>query len=450
VPGKRAPFGFNLLAFVSGNFGLAVAGRQTARLLIEAGMPLAIRDVDTHDGRSGQDHTYDDRLVKTPWALPYGITLFHVNPPELEVRIPLEWQLMPLDKRMNVIVPFWELPTLPGVWKDMIDLMDVVLAPTLYIRDIIEREMPGMRVIHYPQSVDLPEASAPARERFGIPEGRTVFLSAFDMASDIHRKNPWTAIEAFESTFAGDDSVGLVVKLNNSDLWDHAAPLRDRLFALAEANPNIIIIDQKLTYADVISLYASCDVFVSLHRAEGLGLILMEMMSLGKPVIATGWSGNMDFMTEENSCLVGYDMIPVEASHISYQEESSRTNALWADPRAHEAAAWMRRLADDGELRARIGERGAADMQARRAASARIAPFVEVRDLYESGAYLDGHAARAARIRTRRRVGLVALRGRIARFLINRSIRTAKRVLRPLAPVLRPLYSALRGRKPAA
>ena len=238
--------------------------------------------------------------------------------------------------------------------------------------------------------------------------------------------------------------MALVVKLNNSDLWDHAAPLKERLYARAEANPSIMIIDEKMSYTDVVSLYASCDVFISLHRAEGLGLILMEMMSLGKPVIATAWSGNMDFMTEENSCLVGYEMVGVESSHVSYQEESSRTNAQWADPHVDEAAEWMHRLAEDPTMREGLGTRAAADMAQRRTSSERLVPFLELKALYESGAYLEGHAGRAAEIRKRRRTGVIALRGRIARALVNRTIRGAKRVLRPLAPVLRPVWNALR------
>lgn len=416
---RKRPFGFNLLAFASGNFGLAVAGRATARLLLDAGLPLSIRDVDTHDSRSGQEHTYDELLERRPWGLPYGITIFHLNPPELEVRIPLEWMFLPVERTMNVIVPFWELPTLPEVWQRTIADMDVVLAPTRYIGEIIEREVPGARVIHYPQAVELPPAVAADRARFGIPEGATVFLSAFDMASDIHRKNPWSAIDAFEAAFPAREDVRLVVKLNNSDLWEHALHLKEKLQRRAEANPSIILIDEKMSYADVLSLYASCDVFVSLHRAEGLGLILMEMMSLGKPVIATAWSGNMDFMTEDDSCLVGYDMIPVEASHVSYREEAER--AEWADPRVEEASAWMRRLADEPGLRARLGEKAARAMAERRTSAGRLRPFEELKALYESGEYLEGHAERSARLERQRKKGLARIAPRVARSLVRRA-----------------------------
>jgi len=117
----------------------------------------------------------------------------------------------------------------------------------------------------------------------------------------------------------------------------------------------------------VLALSASCDVYVSLHRSEGLGLNLLEAMSLGKPVITTAWSGTMDFTGEEDSCLVGYDLVPVVASHPAYRPDAIGPGQMWAEPRLDEAAHWMRRLADDAELRARIGGRALAAMEARRA-----------------------------------------------------------------------------------
>ena len=91
-------------------------------------------------------------------------------------------------------------------------------------------------------------------------------------------------------------------------------------------------------------------------------------MHLGKPVIATGWSGNMDFMSEQNACLVNYSLVPVRAdTQAAYREAFTGPGARWADPNLDEAASWMRRLAEQPELRERIGKRAAADMAARHA-----------------------------------------------------------------------------------
>lgn len=133
----------------------------------------------------------------------------------------------------------------------------------------------------------------------------------------------------------------------------------------AAAMPNTIVIDRQLTYAETLSLNASCDVYVSLHRSEGLGLNLLQAMTLGRPVIATGWSGNMDFMTPEDSCLVGYALVPVRATHYAYRPEAIGPGQVWAEPSIAEAA-WMRRLADDESLRRRIGAAAQAAMDTRR------------------------------------------------------------------------------------
>ena len=138
------------------------------------------------------------------------------------------------------------------------------------------------------------------------------------------------------------------------------------------------------SYADVPSLYASADVFVSLHRAEGLGLGLMEAMALGKPVIATAWSGNMSFMNHTNACLVGYQLVPVQGSIDAYKANNFGRDSYWADPDLDQAARWMARLATDPNLRLRIGAKAAKDMR-RYQKKAREASFVdEIRAIWES------------------------------------------------------------------
>src|SRR5206468_306111 len=132
------------------------------------------------------------------------------------------------------------------------------------------------------------------------------------------------------------------------------AELRDEIARLGN---RVTLIESILTYAEVLQLYASCDVFVSLHRAEGFGLGLMEAMALGKPVIATGWSGNMTFMNRVNSCLVGFRLIPVDGSVGPYSRAFLGREVRWADPETDEAAAWMQVLARDATLRASIGQK---------------------------------------------------------------------------------------------
>jgi len=113
----------------------------------------------------------------------------------------------------------------------------------------------------------------------------------------------------------------------------------------------------------VLSLYGSLDVFVSLHRSEGIGLGPMEAMSLGKPVIATAWSGNMSFMDRSNACLVAYDLVPVRGSTWVYSERVLGERAVWAEPNVDDAAVWMRMLVERPDVRAAIGRKAAEDMR---------------------------------------------------------------------------------------
>lgn len=138
--------------------------------------------------------------------------------------------------------------------------------------------------------------------------------------------------------------------------------------------------EQSLPYADVMRLYASCDVLVALHRSEGLGLHLMEAMSLGRAVVATGWSGNADFMTGANSVPVPFALVPVDALHPHYRLERSRPGQVWAEPDVDAAARSLRRLFDEPALREELGRQAARDMEGRRVASAAAATFATLEE----------------------------------------------------------------------
>ena len=127
-----------------------------------------------------------------------------------------------------------------------------------------------------------------------------------------------------------------------------------QLKQLCDLTSGVILIDEVYTPERAHALQSLCDCYVSLHRSEGFGLNLAESMSLGKPVIATGWSGNMDFMNAHNSCLVEYALTPIPVTTGPYS-----AGQLWAEPDIEHAAWHMRRLAGDKSLRETIGRAAA-------------------------------------------------------------------------------------------
>ena len=417
--------GINLIGHVTGNLGLAVAARNTLFALSRSDEPFEAVDVDPGLGRGGHDSTYAEHM-RTPAEAAYGINLFQVNPSDVAYMAQDSPPWLSLTDRFNACVPFWELPRLPVKWGwiPLVEAVDVVLAPTLFVADAVRASAPNATVWHYPQAVFLPDGIVADRARFDLPSDSVLFYLSLDITSDPARKNPIGALEAFETAFPPDATtpdVRLVVKLNNSDSTSWASDSAQRIRTLLAENPRITVIDRAMSYEEVLSLGASCDVYVSLHRAEGLGLNLLEAMSMGKPVIGTAWSGNMDFMTEENSCLVGYDLIPVVAEHAAYQPDAIGPGQSWADPKPAEAIEWMRRLGSDAELLARIGARAAADMDALRETFLRGEVFARLETARDETFAREGVAQRESRWAGLRRVSwplrIRRLGGRILRTL---------------------------------
>jgi glycosyltransferase involved in cell wall biosynthesis len=177
----------------------------------------------------------------------------------------------------------------------------------------------------------------------------------FDLASVPARKNPLGAIDAFQRAFSNQSPVALLIKVS------HSAEHPREYAAIQEhvrGMPNVYLTDRMLSRARVNGLIAACDAVVSLHRSEGFGLVLAEAMFLGKPVMATGWSGNMDFMNGRNSCPVDYELVTLDRSHGPYA-----AGQQWAEPDVDHAAQFMRRLFDDAAFRAQIGEQARETMR---------------------------------------------------------------------------------------
>jgi glycosyltransferase involved in cell wall biosynthesis len=353
--------GVNLIGFLSANMGLGVAARNTASLLERKGIPVAGLGIQAGMGRSQPGDRIRDICVPNGVGLIHGVNLWHLNPPEVSNlmatdRLRIDWN------RFNVCVPFWELTRIPPDWFEALDAMDLILAPTRYIENTLSARLDSARVRYFPQTLNVPEPAGWDRQALGLSAEDTVFVAAFDYGSGMDRKNPLGVLQAFLEAFRGHSRVHLLVKANNARMnaaTERMAALLKESFAV---HRNIRFLDQPMEYREVLALYQCADVYVSLHRAEGLGLGLMESMSLGKAVMGTGWSGNMEFMTDANSVLVRHRLVPVKPETM-YGDMMKGMEAVWAEPDLEDAARWMRRLAADPGLRRSLGGRAAEDIR---------------------------------------------------------------------------------------
>ena len=215
------------------------------------------------------------------------------------------------------------------------------------------------------------------RRYFGIPESSFAYLFFFDFTSYIERKNPWGVLQAFERLCLQPkkQDVCLVIKLNGSA--SRMDEFRKFISGVegCKVKERIVIIDKTLTNNEINNLIRCCDCFISLHRSEGFGRGMAEAMYLGKPVIATGYSGNMDFMSAENSCLVDFKLVPVGDGQYPYGR-----GQVWAEPDIDHAVWYMHKLVTDydyGMKRGAIGSRQIRQFFSYRAIGIRYQSLIE-------------------------------------------------------------------------
>jgi glycosyltransferase involved in cell wall biosynthesis len=205
--------------------------------------------------------------------------------------------------------------------------------------------------------------SGGAKVDIGVPEGFT-FLFLFDFHSVMQRKNPHGLIEAFKRAFAPGEGPQLVIKSINGD----ARPrFLEQLKVATLDRDDIFVVDEYLSAKEKTALMAGCDCYVSLHRSEGFGLTPAEAMSVGKPVIATGFSGTADYMNSANSYLVDYTMVEVGEGSPPYEAYGT-----WAAPNLDHAAALMRRVWENPQEASAKGERARRDIEENKLMRARL------------------------------------------------------------------------------
>ncbi|HET9144328.1 glycosyltransferase, partial [Actinophytocola sp.] len=302
----RAAVGVNVFADMRATTGLSESARRHTAALLEAGVDLTLTEFNSRAPnrsvpvperltglRSGKDH-------------PIDLWLLNLN----------EFQLIPehaMD-RYSVALWAWELPDVLEYSIMELPRIDELWVVSSFVAEAF-RTVTDMPITVVPNVVTQSAEIRPDRARFGLPEDGLVVLFSFSASSSDARKNPWGVIEAFRRAFPPDERgtrAHLVLKV--IDL--HEFP--ELTVALTDATDSVrgTIIAEDLTRDEMDSLLASCDIYVSLHRSEGFGMGMAEAMAMGKPVIATGYGGNTDFMPPGAAAVVGYDIRPItKADH---------------------------------------------------------------------------------------------------------------------------------------
>lgn len=350
------PWGVNVVGYFRSELGTGEAARQVVAALDSGGVPvLPIHGRTIPLNRQG--HTYE---TAAPDDAPFPVNLICMNAdmlPEFAAQVGDPF----FSGRYSIGLWFWEVSSFPERWHGSFSLLEEVWAPTAHVAAALE---PVATVpVH---TARIPVSPAPfelrSRAALGVPEGKFVFLFNFDYLSVFRRKNPIAVVNAFKRAFAPGDGAALVLKSINSERDPDAhAQLREAV----AGRTDIEVLDRYMSPSDNLALTALCDSYVSLHRAEGLGLVMAEAMWLGKPVIATGYSGNLDFMNAGNSLLVDHTLVPIGPGAEPYPAEGE-----WAEPDVEHAASLMRRCFDDRDAAVALGARASAEIRRTHSAEA--------------------------------------------------------------------------------
>ena len=333
--------GLNVMGYLNAELGVGQAARLLLGAADAAGVPTSTLAWDP-------DHGLVDRLPGVgsgeEWSFDTNVLCINADMTGT-VRAGLPVSMF--QRRATAGVWFWEAERFPDHLLHAFDLVDEVWAPSRFIADALDRTGRGP-VVPIRMPVPVPAWSTSlTRTDLGLPEGFLV-LFTFDFASVFDRKNPLGLIDAYCRAFGPDDGAHLVLKtVGGARHWEQMELLRASV-----DRPDILVMDGFVRPHQVKAMLELSDCYASLHRSEGFGLGLAEAMALGKPVVATAWSGNMDFMDDENSYLVPADLVPIPDDVHVYGGLGR-----WAEPDLDAAADALRSIHDDRSGAAALGRR---------------------------------------------------------------------------------------------
>ncbi len=356
----KFPFGVNISGLIQSEKGLGAAVRADIEALKAAGIPYVINNINDL-GSVNIDKTFDSADFSN--ANPYLFNLIHVNP-DVFINIANEANKTYFEGHYNIGFWVWELDKFPEEWARLANnYLDEIWTPSDFSFQAISKAIlktAKIPVVKIPHCISLssPEASQDIiskereaiRRNLNISPDMFMFLFIFDFQSEIERKNPFAVIDAFKKASLPQDKAMLILKTSHSEFNKKEF---NRLLNEIKGY-NITLVDSVYTKEQIYLLMNACDCYVSLHRSEGFGLTLAEAMALGKPVIATGYSGNIDFINMENSFPVSYRLIEIDRDYGN----NYRKGNWWAEPDVEEAAEFMRMIFEDKAEAKVIGYNG--------------------------------------------------------------------------------------------
>lgn len=347
--------GVNLIGFFSVILGIAEVGRFFAYNLIENKENLSIVDIEIARQKISEHELSLFQRYLSPKSV-YHKNILFINAADLGIFEHRRYVL--LAHHHNAAVFFWEFDDYFD-FPEGFRLIDEVIVFSNFVATAVKKTAPeNFKVTLFPfpfiKNWEIIITSSAIRETYGLRDDEFVFFFNFDFLSIVERKNPGGLIKAFKLAFPNRSDVKLILKTINAE----KVPVKYDAFVSDIKNlgltDNVILINGEMARNELMSVMNASDCYISFHRSEGFGIGMMEAMAMGKPVIATNYGGNTDFMNSENSFPVSFEKCSVPADALPYKE-----GWQWADPDLTEAAQYMSLVEGDKQLAKNIGDKAA-------------------------------------------------------------------------------------------
>lgn len=332
--------GLNIIGYMHARSGLGEAVRLNHQAALKTNIPVQVIDFDL----VCRNEQYD---------LPYDYNLVQIGVTDLELFFS---SIKPdfFNQKYSILYLMWESEYLPEQHHGSIRMFNELWTASSYCQKIFNTFFYGP-VFTIPHPVRFESRNNQLKLSRWTNSGRFTFLFIFSYHSSVNRKNPFFLIEAFQQAFGSEPQIELLIKTVGAKDFPNVA---GQIIRKAQTTGNIRILDQELDKTEVHQLIEQCNCYVSLHHSEGFGLTLAEAMYLGKPVLATGYSGNMQFMNETNSFLV-----KATSGVIVQPDASFCSKTIWGHPDLEDAVLKLRMVYKNKEMVVEKSRKGQEDVQ---------------------------------------------------------------------------------------
>lgn len=328
---KSNNVGLNIVGYTEASSGLGEAVRLNIQAAEKHNIPLNIINYEKVKHKISYEYNFK-----------YAVNLVQISLNDLDRFFSVIEPDFFID-RYSILFLIWESEYIPPNLEKNVNLFNEIWTASTYCKELFQKVYSGPIItVPHPVEVNLKPIQNQQPLAF-FDKNKFSFLFIFSYHSSIERKNPLFLMEAFSKAFDGNDDVELVIKTTGAEKFRQS---ERNLNQFASVKNNIKVINTDMDKNSVNHLINESDCYVSMHHSEGFGLTLAEAMCLGKPTVATNYSGNTEFMNENNSFLVDYELGFIVKTDINF---SSKT--IWANPLIHDAINKLKEVYENKTLR---------------------------------------------------------------------------------------------------